>query len=49
MSMLPFLDHVARCAVCRRMPRMPCAEGYRLFNEGAERLARLYDSKRAKA
>lgn len=47
--MLPFLDHVAKCKVCRAMPRVPCAEGYRLFQEGSERLTRLYDPKRAKA
>lgn len=49
--MIPFLDHVAKCEVCRRMPRMPCTEGYKLFNEGAARLTQFfeYDPKRAKA
>jgi hypothetical protein len=49
MSMLPFLDHVEKCSVCRAMPRMPCAVGYDLFQRGAERLTRLADPRRAKA
>lgn len=49
MSMLPFLDHVEKCAVCRAHPRAPCATGYELFQKGSERLVRLFDPKRAKA
>lgn len=49
MSMLPFLEHVEKCAVCRKFPRAPCAIGYDLFQRGAERITRLYDPRRAKA
>jgi hypothetical protein len=51
MSMLPFLDHVEKCRQCRERPRFPCVEGYRLFQEGAERLTEImeYDPRRAKA
>jgi hypothetical protein len=51
MSMLPFLAHTRRCAVCRRFPREPCALGRKLFDQGAERLTEMieYDPKRAKA
>jgi hypothetical protein len=49
MSMTPFLEHAEKCAVCRRFPRNPCAIGYQLFNDGAKRLMRKYDPRRAKA
>jgi hypothetical protein len=49
MSMLPFLEHLRRCEVCRAMPRVPCEIGYDLFSRGAERLVRLIDPKRARA
>jgi hypothetical protein len=51
MSMLPFLDHVEKCTVCRRYPRDPCSVGRRLFEQGSKRLTEMfeYDPKRAKA
>jgi hypothetical protein len=51
MSMVPFLDHVEKCHVCRRYPRDPCAVGRKLFEEGAQRLTDFmeFDPKRAKA
>jgi hypothetical protein len=50
-SMLPFLGHVEKCKQCRERPRFPCVEGYRLFQEGAERLTQFfeYDPKRPRA
>lgn len=47
--MIPFLDHVEKCAVCWTTPKKLCAVGYELFQRGSERLTRLHDPKRAKA
>lgn len=49
--MVPFLDHVERCAVCRAQPRNPCSMGRKLFDQGAKRLTEFigFDPKRAKA
>lgn len=49
MSMLPFLEHVEQCEVCRNHPRNPCPKGYDLFQRGAERLVRKYDPQRPRA
>jgi hypothetical protein len=51
MSMKPFLEHARACAVCRRFPRLPCAQGETLLREGAHRLTRqlIDDPRRAKA
>jgi hypothetical protein len=51
MSMIPFLDHVDACKVCRANRRTPCAVGASLLKEGAERLTKklIRDPGRAKA
>lgn len=49
MSMIPFLEHVEGCPVCKRWRGEPCARGYDLFQRGTERLVRKYDPDRPKA
>jgi hypothetical protein len=49
MNMLPFRLHLLWCRVCRRMPKMPCVEGWRLLNDHAQVAARTIDPKRGKA